>query len=56
MTMTQRATKRAGAIRRHPGADRCRVDPHEPVSVATALAVICYGLVNVWRASGGGTA
>ena len=40
----------------HPDADRCRVDPHEPISVARGLAVICYGLVKLWRASGGGTA
>ena len=40
----------------HPSADRCRVDPHEPISVARALAVICYAVVKLCRASGEGTA
>ena len=45
-TRIQRATGRAGSFR-YPGADRCRVYPHEPVSVATAQAGTCCQLVVV---------
>ena len=40
----------------HPDGDRCRIAPARADSVARPLAVICYGVVKLWRASGGGTA